>query len=74
MLLNANIKADARISTPMDTEALSILNQIEGALEDEAKARLPEVPTSIPLKSERKHQLKRLSYWLKARLVDQTVD
>ena len=48
MLLNANIKADARISTPMDTEALSILNQIEGALEDEAKARLPEVPTNIP--------------------------
>ena len=48
VLLNANIKADARISTPMDTEALSILNQIEGALEDEAKARLPEVPTNIP--------------------------
>jgi division protein CdvB (Snf7/Vps24/ESCRT-III family) len=48
VLLSANIKADARISTPMDTEALSILNQIEGALEDEAKARLPEVPTSIP--------------------------
>jgi hypothetical protein len=48
LLLNANIKADARISTPMDTEALSILNQIEGTLEDEAKARLPEVPTSIP--------------------------
>src|ERR671938_2018913 len=48
VLLNANIKAEARISTPMDTEALSILNQIEGALEDEAKARLPEVPTSIP--------------------------
>jgi division protein CdvB (Snf7/Vps24/ESCRT-III family) len=48
VLLNANIKADARISTPMDTEALSILHEIEGALEDEAKARLPEVPTSIP--------------------------
>ena len=48
VLLHANIKADARISTPMDTEALSILHEIEGALEDEAKARLPEVPTSIP--------------------------
>src|SRR5215211_2349392 len=47
VLLNANIKADARISTPMDTEALSILNQVEGALEDEAKARLPEIPSSI---------------------------
>ncbi len=49
VLLNANIKADARISTPMDTEALSILDQVEEALEDEAKARLPQVPTSIPL-------------------------
>ncbi len=48
VLLNANIKADARISTPMDTEALSILHEIEGTLEDEAKARLPEVPTTIP--------------------------
>ena len=48
VLLNANIKADARISTPMDTEALSILNEVEGTLEDEAKARLPEVPSHIP--------------------------
>ena len=48
VLLNANIKADARIVTPMDTDALSILNQIEGELEDEAKAKLPDVPTNIP--------------------------
>jgi division protein CdvB (Snf7/Vps24/ESCRT-III family) len=48
VLLHANIKAEARISTPMDTEALSILHEIEGTLEDEAKARLPEVPTTIP--------------------------
>jgi len=27
---------------------LSILNEIEGVLEDEAKAKLPEVPTNIP--------------------------
>ena len=48
VLLNANIKADARIVTPMDTDALSILNQIEGELENEAKAKLPDVPTNIP--------------------------
>lgn len=48
VLLNANIKADARISTPMDADALSILNEIEGVLEDEAKAKLPEVPANIP--------------------------
>lgn len=48
VLLNANIKADARISTPVDSDALSILNEIEGLLEDEAKTKLPEVPTNIP--------------------------
>jgi division protein CdvB (Snf7/Vps24/ESCRT-III family) len=47
VLLNANIKADARIVTPMDTDALSILNQIEGELENEAKAKLPDVPKNI---------------------------
>lgn len=47
VLIKANIRADARISTPMDADALSILNEIEGVLEDEAKAKLPEVPTNI---------------------------
>jgi hypothetical protein len=31
----------------MDSDALSILNEVEGILEDEAKLRLPEVPTTI---------------------------
>jgi hypothetical protein len=31
----------------MDADALSILNQIEGELEDEAKAKLPDVPKNI---------------------------
>ncbi|MEW6603223.1 MAG: hypothetical protein AB1351_00870 [Thermoproteota archaeon] len=48
VLINANIKADAKISTPIDADALSILNEIEGVLENEAKAKLPEVPTNIP--------------------------
>jgi len=48
LLLNVNVKADARISTPVDADALSILNEIEGMLENEAKAKLPEVPTNIP--------------------------
>ena len=48
VLINANIKAETKISTPVDADALSILNEIEGVLEDEAKAKLPEVPTSIP--------------------------
>jgi hypothetical protein len=32
----------------VDADALSILSEIEGALEYEAKAKLPEVPTNIP--------------------------
>lgn len=48
VLLNSNIQAEAgRISTPVDAEALSILNEIEGRLEDEAKSKFPEVPTDI---------------------------
>jgi division protein CdvB (Snf7/Vps24/ESCRT-III family) len=45
VLLNANIKA-----------ALSILNEIEGVLEDEAKAKLPEVPTNIPSHEEKQEE------------------
>ena len=48
VLVNSNITAEARISTPMDADALLILNEIEGALESEAKAKLPEVPTGMP--------------------------
>ena len=49
ILLNTNIKSEVgKISTSsMDSDALSILNEVEGILEDEAKSRLPEVPTAI---------------------------
>jgi division protein CdvB (Snf7/Vps24/ESCRT-III family) len=48
VLHNSNIKSEAgKISTSMDADALSILNEVEGILEDEAKSRLPEVPTTI---------------------------
>jgi division protein CdvB (Snf7/Vps24/ESCRT-III family) len=50
VLINSNIKSEAGkvpISIPVDTEALSILNEVEGVLENEAKAKLPEVPNSI---------------------------
>lgn len=45
-----------KISTPMDAEALNILNEIEGALESEAKAKLPEVPANMPVQEEEEHQ------------------
>ena len=49
VLINSNIKPETKvpISLPVDTEALSILNEVEGILENEAKAKLPEVPNSI---------------------------
>lgn len=50
ILINSNIKSEAGkvpISTPVDTEALSILNEVEGILENETKVKLPEVPNSI---------------------------
>jgi len=50
VLINSNIKSEAGkvpISIPVDTETLSILNEVEGILENEAKAKLPEVPNSI---------------------------
>src|SRR5687767_3571036 len=53
VLLNANIKSEAKISTPVDEDALLILHEIEGALESETKAKLPEVPTGVPSASPR---------------------
>jgi len=53
VLVNSDIKLDAgsKFSTPIDKDALLILNEIEGVLENEAKAKLPEVPSGILEKS-----------------------
>jgi hypothetical protein len=49
VLVNSDIKLDvgSKFSTPVDKDALSILNEIEGILENEAKTKLPEVPSAI---------------------------
>lgn len=48
VLVNSNFKLDInKIPTPIDADAISILNEVENMLEDEAKVRLPEIPTSI---------------------------
>jgi division protein CdvB (Snf7/Vps24/ESCRT-III family) len=50
VLVNSNIKSEVSkisISTSAEPETLSILNEVEGILEDEAKAKLPEVPATI---------------------------
>lgn len=49
VMVNSDMKIDlgAQFSVPVDKDALSILNEIEGVLENEAKAKLPEVPSTI---------------------------
>lgn len=48
VLINSNVKTDMnKVSAPIDPEAVSILNEVEGILEDEAKVRLPEIPAAI---------------------------
>jgi division protein CdvB (Snf7/Vps24/ESCRT-III family) len=48
VLHNTDIKSEVgKNSNSMDSDALSILNEVEGILEDEAKSRLPEVPSTI---------------------------
>jgi division protein CdvB (Snf7/Vps24/ESCRT-III family) len=49
VLINSDVKIDlgSRFSSPVDKDALSILNEIEGVLENEAKTKLPEVPSTV---------------------------
>jgi division protein CdvB (Snf7/Vps24/ESCRT-III family) len=48
VLLNSKVKVDSNIiSTGVDMDALSILDEVEDLLEDEAKAKLPDVPDTI---------------------------
>jgi division protein CdvB (Snf7/Vps24/ESCRT-III family) len=48
VLINSNVKLDvSKVPTSIDTEAVSILDEVEGILEDEAKTRLPEIPAAI---------------------------
>ncbi|HEX9677857.1 hypothetical protein [Nitrososphaera sp.] len=53
VLINSNVRSEVgRISTPMDQAAYDILNEIEGALESEAKAKLPEIPANMPVRQQ----------------------
>lgn len=48
VIINSNVKIDMnKVSAPIDSEAVSILNEVEGILEDEAKVRLPEIPAAM---------------------------
>jgi division protein CdvB (Snf7/Vps24/ESCRT-III family) len=57
VLINSNMRSDVgRISTPMDQDAYDILNEIEGALESETKAKLPEIPSDMPVRQREEEQ------------------
>ncbi|MDQ6724232.1 MAG: hypothetical protein M3Z01_08220, partial [Thermoproteota archaeon] len=47
VLINSTISTDGKISSVVDKDALSILNDVQNSLEDEAKEKLPEVPQAI---------------------------
>lgn len=48
VLLNSKVKVNSNILSPsVDVDALSILDEVESLLEDEAKAKLPDVPRTI---------------------------
>ena len=50
LLINSNIKSEPNtvmLSDTVDKEAIPVLNEVEEILEDEAKVKLPEVPTTI---------------------------
>lgn len=47
VLINSTINTESRIGSVVDKDALSILNDVQNSLEDEAKEKLPEVPESI---------------------------
>ncbi|VFJ14177.1 Snf7 family protein [Candidatus Nitrosocosmicus franklandus] len=48
VLTNSNVNTDTgKIGSVVDKDALSILNDVQNSLEDEAKEKLPEVPESV---------------------------
>jgi len=47
VLINSTINTESKIGSVVDKDALSILNDVQNSLEDEAKEKLPEVPESI---------------------------
>ena len=50
LLINSNIKSESNtvmLPDTVDKEAITVLNEVEKILEDEAKVKLPEVPTTI---------------------------
>ena len=47
VLINSTIDTESKIGSVVDKDALSILNDVQNSLEDEAKEKLPEVPESI---------------------------
>ena len=49
ILVNSHMNADiAKLSVPLDSDAFSLLGEIEGALEQETRAKLPDVPVTLP--------------------------
>ena len=48
ILLNSNVSVNIdRLSIPVNSDALEILNEVQNIMEEEAKSKLPEIPNNI---------------------------
>lgn len=57
VLASSNMRSEVgRVSTPIDQGAYDILNEVERTLESEAKAKLPEIPSNMPVQEDEEEQ------------------
>lgn len=57
---NVNLTSDT-ISVPINSDAIEILNQVQNIMEEDAKIKLPDIPTSITNKNKSKLKNKEIS-------------
>src|SRR5665648_855055 len=48
ILINSNVNVNIdRLSIPVNSDALEILNEVQNIMEEEAKSKLPDIPNNI---------------------------
>ena len=48
ILLNSNVSVNIdRLSIPVNSDAIEILNEVQNIMEEEAKSKLPDIPNNI---------------------------
>lgn len=52
-ILNFNVNPELKISMPVDEEALKILGEVEGSVEEETRQKLPDIPATFTVMKNR---------------------